>query len=96
MSQPAEITSSYDWDRLNAQLGVLALDVEELLEQINDPDRATGEPEEPVPAAEPDGGYDLDREAELEDERQRRLDVETDGDRDGGYGQSPDYPEVGA
>ncbi|MFF5291846.1 hypothetical protein [Paractinoplanes globisporus] len=90
MSQPAEITSSYYWDRLNAQLGVLVLDIDELFERVHDPERDTSEPEEPVPDAEPDGGYDLDREAELEDERRRRLDTEPGG----GYGPSPDDPEL--
>ncbi|GIM89828.1 hypothetical protein [Paractinoplanes toevensis] len=60
MSQPAEVATTYDWERLNAQLGVLSMDVEDLWEQITDPDRQR-ETEEPV-AEESDADRDgLDR-----------------------------------
>ena len=95
MSQPAEVTSTYDWERLNAQLANLVLDIEDIWEQITDPDRNSSEPEEPVPADDPDRGYDLDRDAELEDKRRRRLDFETDGELDGDYDPTPPYdPEL--
>lgn len=97
MSRPAEVTSTYDWDRLNTQLANQVLDIEDLWEQITDPDRGISEPEEPVPDYDPGHDVNPDSEAELEEERRQRLDYETDTELDGDYDPAPDDdPELDA
>ncbi|MBM2623380.1 hypothetical protein JIG36_48590 [Actinoplanes sp. LDG1-06] len=90
MSQPAEVTTAHDWDRLNALLAALVFDIEELWDQITDSNQDSSEQEEAVPTDDADIDYDFDREAWLDEERHRPLDLEAGGGHDPALADAPE------
>lgn len=95
MTQPAEITSAADWNQLVANIRLFVDDVDALYERItegaDDADRTEEEPM-PDPDQYPDLIDDPDQQALEEEERERRLEAEIDGEPDGDYEPEPaDY-----
>jgi hypothetical protein len=89
MTQPAEITSRADWELLRTNLREVYEQIDDLYQRITDPGdddaEKRDEKEDPVPDQDLDPADGPDVQAEEEDERQRRLDHETDGVLDGDY-----------
>jgi hypothetical protein len=88
MTHPAEITSAADWNQLVANIRLFLDDVDALYERITElADDAEPNKEEPMP--DPDNYPDLiddpDQQALDEQERERRLEAEIDGEPDGDY-----------
>jgi hypothetical protein len=105
MTQPADITSAADWNQLIGNLRLFAADINALYERIteepDDTDENQQEKEEPVPDPDqyPDLVDDPDQQALDEQERERRLEAEIDGEADGDYEREPaDYgdPDIEA
>jgi hypothetical protein len=95
VSMPAEITSTYDWDRLIVTLRAQFRSVDALYERITERDTEQQQPDRTEPMTDvqqyPEPGYDADdRAAELADEERMRLDAETDGRLDGDHTRDDD------
>ena len=98
MTQPAQVTSSYDWDRLIIELTLVTGYAEDVYERILDRRQelmertAQAEDERTAdPNTFPNRGFELDedRVAEQEEEWRERLDYESDGRLDGDYDTEP-------